>query len=173
MIYTRHCCPLSAVRCLTVIRDTQRIAYSNCQECDGVFIQMEWWNTRIITQSVVSSEALTRQSNLIQIVICSELMMMFFSPLKLSYLFFLILSNSWPSGSTLLLSKLEPGEIAILQYDSRPLADYWLASALLNKLYCDKHNHVFIFYSAVDCHYDAHTQLASPWCKVKAMKQVL
>jgi hypothetical protein len=97
---------------------------------------------------------------------------MFFGRLQLTYLVFLILSKFWLSGSSVLLSSLEAGEIAILQYDSRPLADYWLASALLNKRYCDKHNHIFIFYSAVECHYDATTQLASPWCKVKAMKQV-
>jgi hypothetical protein len=98
---------------------------------------------------------------------------MFFGRLQLSYLVFLILSKCLRSGSVVQLSNLKAGEIAILQYDSRPLADYWLASALLNKRYCDKHNHIFIFYSAVECHYDATTQLASPWCKVKAMKQVL
>jgi hypothetical protein len=95
---------------------------------------------------------------------------MFFGRLQLV---FLILSKCFRSGSAVQLSNLKAGEIAILQYDSRPLADYWLASALLNKRYCDKHNHIFIFYSAVECHYDATTQLASPWCKVKAMKQVL
>lgn len=97
---------------------------------------------------------------------------MFFGRLQLSYLVFLITSKFLLCRSLVLLSNLKPGEIAILQYDSRPLADYWLASALLNKRYCDKHNHIFIFYSAVECHYDATTQLASPWCKVKAMKQV-
>ena len=71
------------------------------------------------------------------------------------------------------LSELNAREIAILQYDSRPLGDYWLASALWNKQYCDKHNHLFIYYSGDECRYNAYTRLASPWCKVKAMRQVI
>jgi hypothetical protein len=69
------------------------------------------------------------------------------------------------------LENLNQNEIAILQYDSRPLGDYWLASALWNKHYCDLHNHVFIYYSGNECVYDEFTKLASPWCKVKAMRQ--
>jgi hypothetical protein len=73
--------------------------------------------------------------------------------------------------SSVELNSVKSHEIAILQYDSRPLGDYWLASALWNKKYCDTHNHVFIYYSGGDCIYDSNTRLASPWCKVKAMRQ--
>ena len=65
-------------------------------------------------------------------------------------------------------------EIAILQYDSRPLKQksYWLSSALWNQHYCELHDHIFIYYTAdKPCAYDSTNPLASPWCKVKAMIQ--
>eukprot|EP01032_Pedospumella_encystans_P009980 gene9980-11696_t len=56
-----------------------------------------------------------------------------------------------------------------MQYDSRPLRDYWQASAEWNKKYCYKHGHVFIYYASKEgCHY-LDEKLATPWCKVKAM----
>lgn len=79
------------------------------------------------------------------------------------------------------LRNLKNNEIAIIQYDSRKLRDYWLVSALWNKKYCDKHGHVYIYYtSELGCYYQGHTnsnnnkidikeKLATPWCKVKAM----
>lgn len=69
------------------------------------------------------------------------------------------------------LSDLRNDEFAIMQYDSRDPRDYWLASALWNKAYCDKHGHKFIFYSTNSgCTYGAQKEeLATPWCKVKAM----
>jgi hypothetical protein len=90
---------------------------------------------------------------------------------KLLLLLLLSLFDSLLSSSSLELNSIQSHEIALLQYDSRPLGDYWLASALWNKKYCDTHNHVFIYYSGGDCNYDANTRLASPWCKVKAMRQ--
>lgn len=67
------------------------------------------------------------------------------------------------------LGTLRPGEVGIMQYDSRPLRDYWQASAEWNKKYCDKHGHVFIYYASKEgCHYNGE-KLATPWCKVKAM----
>lgn len=69
------------------------------------------------------------------------------------------------------LHTLRHDEIAIMQYDSRPLGDYWKASAEWNKHYCDKHGHRFIFYASQEgCHYHGE-KLATPWCKVKAMLQ--
>lgn len=70
---------------------------------------------------------------------------------------------------------LNPEEIAILQFDSRPLRDYWLTSALWNKHYCDRHGHLYLYYttstqSLGSCRYN-NEPLASPWCKVKAMIQ--
>lgn len=67
------------------------------------------------------------------------------------------------------LATLRSDEVAIMQYDSRPLRDYWQASAEWNKKYCDKHGHVFIYYASKEgCHYHDE-KLATPWCKVKAM----
>ena len=70
-----------------------------------------------------------------------------------------------------ILRDIKPNEISILQYDSRPLEDYWLASALWNKYYSDLHGHKFLYYNMKsECTYE-YTKLASPWCKVKAMLQ--
>ena len=69
-------------------------------------------------------------------------------------------------------TSVRPEEIALVQYDSRPLDDYWVASARWNKYYCDLHHHLFIYYTAIkQCEYDKDNPLASPWCKVKAMIQ--
>jgi hypothetical protein len=82
------------------------------------------------------------------------------------------------STSSVDVSALHPSEIAIIQYDSRvPLTNYWLASAMWNKAYCDKHGHMFIYYvtpfkTAKDQQWCMERGvLASPWCKVKAMVQ--
>lgn len=45
------------------------------------------------------------------------------------------------------LAALKRSEIAILQFDSRKLSDYWHASAIWNKKYCDEHGHIYIYYS--------------------------
>lgn len=64
---------------------------------------------------------------------------------------------------------LKPEEIAIVQFDSRPLKDYWLAAAKWNDAYCKKHGHKFLYYTTEEeCHYKQEP-LASAWCKVKAM----
>ena len=89
-----------------------------------------------------------------------------------SYYICLVLVHSWIILHAEQLSELNAREIAILQYDSRPLGDYWLASAMWNKQYCDRHNHVYIYFTGDDCRYDTYTRLASPWCKVRAMRQV-
>ena len=67
---------------------------------------------------------------------------------------------------------LKREEIALFQFDSRPLNDYWLASALWNNKYAMRHNHTFVYYNSnKDCAHE-NEKLASPWCKVKAMLQV-
>lgn len=66
---------------------------------------------------------------------------------------------------------LLPDQIAVVQFDSRPLKDYWLVSANWNYLYCLHHGHKYIYYSLQsenDCHYEGEL-LAAAWCKVKAM----
>jgi hypothetical protein len=69
------------------------------------------------------------------------------------------------------LHTLRNDEIALLQYDSRTMGDYWQVSAEWNKHYCDKHGHKFIYYASREgCHYHGE-KLATPWCKVKAMIQ--
>lgn len=71
--------------------------------------------------------------------------------------------------STVDIASLRPEEIAIMQFDSRPLKNYWLAAANWNSAYCKRHGHQFIYYSnEQDCHYKEEP-LASAWCKVKAM----
>lgn len=73
---------------------------------------------------------------------------------------------------TLNLSReLLDDEYAILQYDSRPLADYWAVSANWNNLYTKRHGHQFLYYyNNGECFYKS-VKLADPWCKVKAMIQ--
>eukprot|EP01038_Epipyxis_sp_PR26KG_P008684 gene8684-11735_t len=69
------------------------------------------------------------------------------------------------------LSRLKREEIAIVQYDSRKIKDYWQVSAQWNNKYCQKHGHIFIYYSSRPKESCRHKDelLASPWCKVKAM----
>jgi len=38
--------------------------------------------------------------------------------------------------------------IAIIQYDSRPLSSYWNTSFRWNKAYCDKYGHEYVFLSS-------------------------
>ena len=84
----------------------------------------------------------------------------------------LLLLTSLSTRSIDLGSEIRPEDIALVQYDSRAMDDYWLASAQWNKHYCDRHRHQFIYYSTVkQCQYDKDNPLASPWCKVKAMVQ--
>lgn len=88
---------------------------------------------------------------------------------------------------------LKPEEFAIVQYDSRPLANYWEASALWNSHYALLHGHRFLYYTAPiagsdtvgdgnvydpSCSHADHDKhapvsLATPWCKVKAMLAAL
>ena len=73
------------------------------------------------------------------------------------------------------LKDLQPEEIAVLQYDNRLLQTntYWDTAARYNRLYCLTHGHVYIYYSLSEgenCHIGGE-ELASPWCKVKAMLQ--
>jgi hypothetical protein len=88
---------------------------------------------------------------------------------------FLLLIADVARAEPFQLSSVKPEEIAVLQYDSRPLQGYWLTSAQWNNFYCKKHGHVFIYYTMTDkCRYYSSrgsTELAAPWCKVRAMIQ--
>jgi hypothetical protein len=67
------------------------------------------------------------------------------------------------------VSTLLPEEIAIMQFDSRTLKNYWLSAARWNNAYCKSHGHQFLYYTSIEaCHYKEEP-LASAWCKVKAM----
>jgi hypothetical protein len=67
------------------------------------------------------------------------------------------------------ISQLNPSEIGILQFDSRPLKNYWLVAAKWNNDYCQRHNHHFLYYTNdAACHY-RDEPLADAWCKVRAM----
>ncbi len=71
------------------------------------------------------------------------------------------------------VSKFAPNEYALVQYDSRELQDYWLASAAWNREYCKQHGHTYIYYSLKPNEkclaVDGKELLADAWCKVKAM----
>ena len=45
------------------------------------------------------------------------------------------------------LSNLKPHEVALMQFDSRPLENYWLSAALWNQAYARSHGHRFIYYT--------------------------
>ena len=108
----------------------------------------------------------------------------------LLYVVLLILlsqSYSWTE-----INRLQPHEVALLQFDSRNLQGYWLASALWNQAYTQRHGHRYIYYNlelTKSCRYGkCHSQLwmitvmhdnqnpgktllADAWCKVRAMIQ--
>jgi hypothetical protein len=70
------------------------------------------------------------------------------------------------SGS---IESLTAENFAIVQFDSRPMSNYWQAAAEWNQQYCQRHGHQFLYYNLDgDCHYKDEP-LASAWCKVKAM----
>jgi hypothetical protein len=65
---------------------------------------------------------------------------------------------------------LQNQEIAIVQYDSRRLGNYWNISARWNRDYAEKYGHGYYFLSKKhDTCVHGETQLAPPWCKVLAM----
>ena len=69
------------------------------------------------------------------------------------------------------LGSFEPHQIAIVQFDTRPLGDYWESAARWNLHYCSLHGHRFLYFQLDgQCTYDGE-RLASPWCKVRAMIQ--
>ena len=45
------------------------------------------------------------------------------------------------------LSTLKPHEVALMQFDSRQLENYWLSAALWNQAYAHSHGHRFIYYT--------------------------
>ena len=80
--------------------------------------------------------------------------------------------SSSSSSSSSLLNDLRAEEVAIIQFDSRPLRNYWFTASLWNYHYTQQHNHSFLYYTLQDdCHYK-ETKLAEAWCKVRAMIQV-
>lgn len=64
---------------------------------------------------------------------------------------------------------LKNTELAIIQYDSRPLGSYWNTSARWNKAYADKHGHKYVYMSSKSSCRFGKDLLADAWCKVKAM----
>lgn len=82
----------------------------------------------------------------------------------------LIMSCSFPIVVNAHISLVE-SDIAVLQFDSRPLDDYWESSAKWNNYYCNLHGHKFIYYTSNEpCRYQNEI-LNNAWCKVKAMIQ--
>ncbi len=80
------------------------------------------------------------------------------------------------------ISQVPSQEVAIVQFDSRPLSQtaksgYWSVSAAHNYKYCQTHGHAYLYYDLKEnaegkkkcMAVDGTTVLADPWCKVKAM----
>ena len=70
------------------------------------------------------------------------------------------------------ISTIPPQKIAIMQFDSRPLKNYWLSAAQWNAAYCQKHGHRFIYYTTDEACHHGDEPLASAWCKVRAMLNI-
>jgi len=75
--------------------------------------------------------------------------------------------------------KLSPADvrsedIAIVQFESRPLSDYWNASVHWNNAYAIKHGHQYILISIrkKSCKY-ANLILSPPWCKVLNITRII
>lgn len=74
-----------------------------------------------------------------------------------------------PEAYQLLPSDLQPEDIAIVQYDTRPIDEnYWGVVARWNYAYARQHGHPYYFLSSVhpkDCRY-SDVALSVVWCKV-------
>lgn len=90
--------------------------------------------------------------------------------LWISILVLLLAPGGWADS---LIDALQPNEVALVQFDSRPMESYWLASADWNKYYCDRHGHKFLYFQAPrgQCLHNGEVKLADPWCKVRTMQQ--
>ena len=86
---------------------------------------------------------------MLQILLRIQLLIVMMILLILDYVVIYPMSSSLPHFfvNAIQLDKLRPEEIAIMQFDSRPLGDYWLAAAKWNKFYCDRHGHRFLYFT--------------------------
>lgn len=68
---------------------------------------------------------------------------------------------------------IQPHELAIVQFDTRPLGNYWNISAHWNHAYAMKHGHQYAFITLKSGHNQDCKRngivLSPAWCKVKAM----
>jgi hypothetical protein len=64
---------------------------------------------------------------------------------------------------------VSPKDIAIVQFDNRPLGNYWNISARYNRAYAKKYGHKYLFLSQDSDCLLSNTVLAPSWCKVRAM----
>ena len=105
---------------------------------------------------------------------------------------FLLLSPRIQSGHEVLykfisndLDDLKPDELALIQFDSRPVnverngkptLKYWQVSARRNRQFCIRHGHRYFYLSLNQlspCNIidgNSTIELAYPWCKVKALQ---
>lgn len=107
---------------------------------------------------------------------------------------FLLLSLRVESGHEVLykfisndLDDLKPDELALIQFDSRPVnverngkptLKYWQVSARRNRQFCSRHGHRYFYLSLsqlsscniIDGNSNVTIELAYPWCKVKALQ---
>lgn len=73
------------------------------------------------------------------------------------------------AGFSLSPDDLRAGDIAVIQFDTRPLADYWNASAHWNKGYSRYHGHKYAYLSMRKPCRCGNYKVSPVWCKVKAM----
>jgi len=66
---------------------------------------------------------------------------------------------------------VQPHELAIIQFDTRPIGNYWNVSAHWNYAYALKHGHQYAFFTlpAGKACVRKGVSLSPAWCKVKAM----
>jgi regulator of extracellular matrix RemA (YlzA/DUF370 family) len=95
------------------------------------------------------------------------------------YLFLLLCADRIESGQEVLFQfpvgniLMSNKEIAIIQYDSRPLGNYWNVSSRWNYQYSLAYQHSYYYFSQrsdSECtNEEESTPLSPSWCKVKAM----
>ena len=64
-----------------------------------------------------------------------------------------------------------PADLAIVQFDTRPLGEYWNISAHHNFAYALRHGHQYLWMTmreGEECVFEG-VELSPVWCKVKAM----
>lgn len=88
-------------------------------------------------------------------------------------IYFLFLCYTLALGKELIYDSvqqiIQPEELLIFQFDSRPLRSYWNSSARWNQHFSSQYGHKYKYITMKRPCSNQNVLLASPWCKVKAM----